>query len=112
MADGDAFYGRVSTEDNQDPESSLNWQQSLGNSLITPRGGQIVHSFFDIGQSRSVPWSRRPKASRLLAALANPRRGFDAVVIGEPHRAFYGNQFGLTLPLFAHYGVQLWVPEV
>jgi DNA invertase Pin-like site-specific DNA recombinase len=34
------------------------------------------------------------------------------VVIGEPHRAFYGNQFGLTLPLFTHYRVQLWVPEV
>jgi site-specific DNA recombinase len=33
-------------------------------------------------------------------------------VIGEPHRAFYGNQFGLTFPLFTHYGVQLWVPEV
>jgi site-specific DNA recombinase len=31
---------------------------------------------------------------------------------GEPHRAFYGNQFGLTMPLFSHYGVQLWVPEV
>jgi site-specific DNA recombinase len=34
------------------------------------------------------------------------------VVIGEPQRAFYGNQFGLTFPLFTHYGVQLWVPEV
>jgi hypothetical protein len=33
-------------------------------------------------------------------------------VIGEPHRAFYGNQFGLTFRLFTHYGVQLWVPEV
>ena len=34
------------------------------------------------------------------------------MVIGEPHRAFYGNQFGLTFPLFEHYGVPLWVPEV
>jgi len=34
------------------------------------------------------------------------------VVIGEPHRAFYGNQYGLTFPLFEHYGVPLWVPEV
>lgn len=34
------------------------------------------------------------------------------MVIGEPHRAFYGNQYGLTFPLFEHYGVPLWVPEV
>lgn len=107
-----AFYGRVSTEDNQDPESSRNWQLSRATSLITPRGGVVVEQFFDIGHSRSLPWQRRPEASRLLAALRNPHRGFTAVVIGEPHRAFYGNQFGLTLPLFHHYGVQLWVPEV
>jgi pimeloyl-ACP methyl ester carboxylesterase len=30
----------------------------------------------------------------------------------EPARAFYGNQFGLTFPVFVHYGIQLWVPEV
>ncbi|GGX22709.1 recombinase family protein [Streptomyces noursei] len=34
------------------------------------------------------------------------------MVIGEPQRAFYGAQFGNTFPLFAHYGVPLWVPEV
>lgn len=34
------------------------------------------------------------------------------MVIGEPARAFYGNQFSLTFPVFVHYGVQLWVPEV
>ncbi|MFF4951241.1 recombinase family protein [Streptomyces chattanoogensis] len=33
-------------------------------------------------------------------------------MIGEPQRAFYGSQFGNTFPLFAHYGVPLWVPEV
>ncbi len=107
-----AFYGRVSTEDNQDPDSSRNWQRSLADSLIAPRGGRVIEEFFDIGQSRSLPWQRRPEAVRLLAALANPKRGFDAVVIGEPHRAFFGNQFGLILPLFVHYGVQLWVPEI
>jgi DNA invertase Pin-like site-specific DNA recombinase len=71
-----------------------------------------VCEFFDIGQSRSIPWKRRPEASQLLELLKDPNRGFDAVVIGEPQRAFYGNQFGLTLPVFAHYGVQLWVLEV
>src|SRR6266571_4355142 len=77
-----------------------------------PAVGQIVAEFFDIGQSRSLPWKRRPQAALLLEARKDPGRGFGAVVISEPHRAFYGNQFSLTFPLFEHYGVQLWVPEV
>ena len=107
-----AFYGRVSTEDAQDPEASLGWQLSRARQLLEPAGARIVQQFFDIGTSRSLPWKRRPEASRLLSLLADPGRGFTGVVIGEPQRAFYGNQFGLTFPVFTHYGVQLWVPEV
>lgn len=106
-----AFAGRVSTEDQQDPEASRNWQLARARALIERRG-EIVAEFFDVGQSRSIPWKRRPEAARLLELLKDPGRGFDAVVIGEPQRAFYGNQFGLTFPVFVHYGVQLWVPEV
>ena len=47
-----------------------------------------------------------------LAALAEHDRGFEAVVIGEPRRAFHGNRFSLTLPVFVHDGVSLPVPEV
>lgn len=107
-----AFYGRVSTEDHQDPETSRNWQITRARGLIEPAGHTIVTEYFDIGTSRSLPWKRRPQANELLAALRNPQRGFEAVVIGEPQRAFYGNQFGLTFPVFEHYQVQLWVPEV
>lgn len=107
-----AFYGRVSTEDQQDPESSKQWQLHRSRQLIEAAGGAIVAEFFDVGQSRSLPWKRRPEAARLLTALAATDRGFDAVVIGEPQRAFYGNQFSLTFPVFTHYGVGLWVPEV
>ena len=106
-----AFYGRVSTEDQQDPEASRNWQMSRARALAD-RHGAIVAEYFDIGQSRSIPWKRRPQASALLAALKRPDRDFDAVVVGEPQRAFYGNQYSLTFPVLAHYGVSLWVPEV
>ena len=107
-----AFYGRVSTEDQQDPESSRAWQLHRSRQLIEPHGGILVVEYFDCGHSRSLPWQRRPAASRLLEALQDPDRGFAGVVIGEPQRAFYGNQFSLTFPILTHFGVQLWVPEV
>jgi site-specific DNA recombinase len=106
-----AFYGRVSTEDQQDPESSRTWQLHRSQQLIDPHG-VLVAEYFDRGHSRSVPWQRRPAASQLLEALRDPDRGSSGVVIGEPQRAFYGNQFSLIFPIFTHYGVQLWVPEV
>lgn len=86
-----AFCGRVSTEDQQDPETSRNWRYTRARALTENYGG-IVVEYFDVGFSRSLPWKRRPQASRLLEALKDPGRVFDAVVIGEPQRAFYDNQ--------------------
>jgi hypothetical protein len=43
------FAGRVSTEDNQDPEASRNWQFSRARALIEPAGGIIAAEFFDMG---------------------------------------------------------------
>ena len=37
-----------------------------------------------------------------MAQLADPERGWDAVVIGEYERAFYGNQYASMAPLFEH----------
>src|SRR5450755_94049 len=105
-----AFYGRVSTEDRQDPVTSRARQREQAEALV--RGhGRIVAEFFDIGQSRVLAWARRPQAAALAAALADPGRGWDAVVIGEYERAFYGAQYASMAPLFEHYGVQLWLPE-
>ena len=105
-----AFYGRVSTEDWQDPVTSRARQREQAEALV--RGhGQIVAEFFDVGQSRTVAWGRRPQAAALVAALADPGRGWDAIVVGEYERAFYGSQYALMAPLFEHYGVQLWMPE-
>ncbi len=104
------FYGRVSTEDWQDPVTSRARQREQAGALV--RGhGVIVAEFFDAGQSRTVAWGRRPEAARLVAQLADPGRGWDAIVVGEYERAFYGSQYAAMTPLFEHYGVQLWMPE-
>ncbi len=47
-----------------------------------------------------------------MAALADPERGWDAVVIGEYERAFYASQYASMAPPFEHYGVGLWMPEI
>jgi site-specific DNA recombinase len=73
--------------------------------------GVIVAELFDVGESRTVAWARRPQAAALVAQLADPDRGWDAVVVGEYERAFYGSQYAAMAPLFEHYGVQLWMPE-
>ena len=104
------FYGRVSTEDWRDPVTSRARQREQAEALV--RGhGVIVAEFFDTGESRTVAWGRRPRAAALVAQLADPGRGWDAIVVGEYERAFYGAQYAAMAPLFEHYGVQLWMPE-
>jgi DNA invertase Pin-like site-specific DNA recombinase len=104
------FYGRVSTEDWQDPVTSRARQREQAGAVV--RGhGQIVAEFFDVGLTRKLAWACRPQSAALVAQLADPDRGWDAVVVGEYERAFYGSQYAAMAPLFEHYGVQLWMPE-
>ena len=93
----------MSTEDWQDPVTSRARQHAQAESLV---GGVrvIVAEFFDIGQSRTVAWARRPQAAALVAALGGPDRGWDAIVTGEYERAFYGAQYAAMAPLSEHYG--------
>src|SRR5208337_4042063 len=75
------FYGRVSTEDWQDPVTSRARQREQAGALV--RGhGVIVAEFFDTGESRTVAWGRRPQAAALVAQLADPGREWDAIVVG------------------------------
>ena len=106
-----AFYGRVSTEDWQDPVTSRARQLQQAAMLVAGHG-TIVAEFFDSRESRTLPWPRRPQAAALVARLADPDRGWDAIVIGEYERAFYASQYASMAPLFEHYGVSLWMPEV
>jgi site-specific DNA recombinase len=56
-----AFYGRVSTEDYQDPVTSRARQLARAAALVAG-SGQITAEFFDAGQSRCCrgPAARRP----------------------------------------------------
>jgi site-specific DNA recombinase len=54
-------------------------QRAQADALVR-RHGRVVAEFFDAGQSRTVAWARRPQASALVATLADPGRGWDAVV--------------------------------
>ncbi|WP_202867430.1 recombinase family protein [Kribbella pittospori] len=107
-----AFYGRCSTEDNQDPATSKVWQMGEATRFVEPLGGEIVDKFFDIGQSRSLPWERREEANRILQALKDPGRGWGGLVVGEATRCWFSNQFSLTWPKFDRYGVSLWIPSL
>ena len=59
-----------------------------------------------------MPWPRHPQGAALVAQLTDPDRGWDAIVIGEYERAFYGSQYASMAPLFEHYVIQLRMPEV
>lgn len=95
-----AFYWRCSTEDNQDPVTSRSTQRGRALATIAGEGGVVVE-FSDIGYSRSVSPFLRPGMAAPLAALPDPGRGFDAVVIGSNEGAFSGNQYSLVAPLLA-----------
>jgi site-specific DNA recombinase len=86
-----AFYGRMSTLDFPDRVSSQAWQREVAECVVAGRG-VIVAEFFDAGYSRRLPRADRPEAAALLAALADPDRAFDAIVVGEYERAFFGAQ--------------------
>ncbi|MCW3818996.1 hypothetical protein ONA91_31620 [Micromonospora sp. DR5-3] len=60
--------------------------------------GRIVVEFFDEDVSRRVARPDRPQAAQLLAAMADPGRNFDAIVIGEYERAFHRRQLEQLAP--------------
>jgi DNA invertase Pin-like site-specific DNA recombinase len=105
-----AFYGRMSTSEFQDAVTSRAWQRSVSEELVEGFGAIRVE-FFDEGCSRRWSWSDRPAASALLAAAEDPNREFDAVVVGEYERAFYGDQFRQAVARLSAAGVQVWLPE-
>ena len=73
----------------------------------------VAETALDQGMDPGTPGERYQVVVHVDApALADPDRGLDAIVIGEYERAFYASQYASMAPLFEHYGIQLWMPEV
>ena len=70
------FYGRVSTEDYQDPVTSLARQREQAAALVAGRG-RIVAQFFDVGRSRYLG-GRPPYGYRLADAGPHPNKAHAA----------------------------------
>jgi DNA invertase Pin-like site-specific DNA recombinase len=95
------------------PEATpWNSAASAARALIAGRA-EIVSVAHDKDTSRSLPWSQRKEAAAILKQLADPRRNWTGIVVGEPQRAFGDTgQVQTVLAQLAHNGVQLWVPEL
>jgi site-specific DNA recombinase len=107
-------YARTSTDDTQSPADSRRWQVDTIERLIAGHG-TIVEVVHDVGFSRALPWQLRPEAVALIERCARPAavRGFDAIAVAGPQRAFGdASQATDVLRKLAHYGIELWVPEV
>lgn len=104
-------YCRTSTDDAQSPKDSRRWQLGVIERLVAGHG-EVVEVVHDVGFTRGLPWARRPDALALIARCALPAaaRGFDAIAVAEPQRAF-GDPSQLFDKLDP-YGVGLWIPEV
>jgi DNA invertase Pin-like site-specific DNA recombinase len=107
-----AFVGRVSTEEMQEPEASRARQIAKASTILPP-SAQIVADYFDIGDTRALPWPRRPETSRLLRELRSGTNTWNAIVVGEFTRAFGAPiQYSTTYPLLQHFRIELWLPEI
>ncbi len=86
-----AFYGRVSTEDAQDPSLSIPRQLAACRRALEPAGGEIVARYWDVESGRKALADRGqgaegfevavPREGGLRDLLAASRNGrpFDAV---------------------------------
>lgn len=107
------FYGRTTTPvPAKSPEAMGEQERQLAIAqALVGDSGSIAISYFDTRSHRFSTWRHRPKARRILTALSNPNRGFDAIVVGDTRAVMSVQEFdGLTYRCLLH-NVQLWCPE-
>lgn len=105
-----AFYGRTrtpmparSTEAIQERARQL----SIATDLVDSAKGRIALIFFDTRSHPLDALRHRKQARRLLNALDNPDRKFDAVVVGDTRITMSARQFDELHQLCSFHNVEL-----
>ena len=70
-----AFYGRVSSDDAQDPSLSIPRQLSACERAVAASGGEIVCCYWDVESGRKALEDRGQSSSAWRDKLAVPRDG-------------------------------------
>jgi len=104
-----AFYGRVSTQDRQDPHLSLPSQKAACKRKVAELGGQIVAEFTDVDSARK---ESREGLMSLLEAASQPDRPFDAVIVWRTSRLARETFFALQVERWLNdMGISLYVAD-
>jgi predicted site-specific integrase-resolvase len=106
-----AFYGQATTTDRGAARLVRARQRAEAATRVQRLGGQIVAEYFDVYRDRYTGLSYRRQAHRLLHAIEDERRAFDALVIVDTRTALTAMQYDDLQFICHEHNVQLWVPH-
>ena len=107
-----AFYGQAITIGRRAARPIHAQQLADATARVSRHDGTIIADYFDVYPDRLRAWRHRRQAARLLKAIEDPNRTFDALVIGDTGTALTAMQYQDLLALCTACEVRLWLPEV
>jgi|SRR5690242_9959787 len=107
-----AFYGQAIMTNRTAARPFRAQQLADATARVARHGGTIVAEYFDVYPDRLNAWRHRRQAWRLLSAIEDPQRIFDAIIVGDTATALTGTQYEDLLVRCTEHGVQLWLPEI
>ena len=107
-----AFYGLAAATGRRAARPVHADQLSAATARVQRHGGVVVADYFDVYPDRFRPVWHCRHGRRLLQAIKEPHRDFDAVVIGDTRSTLTPYRYDELLWHCADRDVQLWIPEI
>jgi site-specific DNA recombinase len=106
-----AFYGLAAATSRRAARPVHADQLAAATTHVQPHGG-IVADYFDVYPDRYRAVRHCQHGRRLLQAIQQPHRDFDAVVIGDTRGTLTPYRYDELLWHCDNHDVQLWIPEI